>query len=71
MSIISLQEIRSMNNSDIDDKILELKKILLDYRIKQATRQSLKPHLIKQHKKYLAQIMTIKHERIIKNNMNQ
>nr|YP_009314776.1 Ribosomal protein L29 [Neoizziella asiatica]SCW23231.1 Ribosomal protein L29 [Neoizziella asiatica] len=65
MPIISLQEIRDMKNTDIDEQILEIKKILLDYRIKQATRQSLKPHLIKRYKKQLAKIMTIKHERII------
>nr|YP_009315186.1 Ribosomal protein L29 [Titanophycus setchellii]SCW23641.1 Ribosomal protein L29 [Titanophycus setchellii] len=70
MSIMSIKEIRAMNNNDIDNKILEIKKILLEYRIKQATRQSLKPHLIKQKKKELAQIMTIKQEKIIHSAVN-
>ena len=66
---MTVQDIRTMSDQDMDQKILEIKKTLLDFRIKQATRQSFKPHLIKRYKKQLAQIMTIKHERNIHSNV--
>nr|YP_009312934.1 Ribosomal protein L29 [Helminthora furcellata]SCW21188.1 Ribosomal protein L29 [Helminthora furcellata]SCW24048.1 Ribosomal protein L29 [Helminthora furcellata] len=70
MDDLSLEKIRSMDYSSMDIKILEIKKILFDFRMKQATRQSFKPHLVKKYKKQLSQIMTIKTEKIIHENMS-
>nr|YP_009315796.1 Ribosomal protein L29 [Trichogloeopsis pedicellata]SCW24454.1 Ribosomal protein L29 [Trichogloeopsis pedicellata] len=67
MNNVNINEIRSMTSQNIENQINELKKILLDFRVKQATKQSLKPHLIRKYKKQIARLMTVKHEKIIKN----
>nr|YP_009313137.1 Ribosomal protein L29 [Dermonema virens]SCW21391.1 Ribosomal protein L29 [Dermonema virens] len=64
ISILSKEEIRSMDTSKIEEHIFEVKKVLFQFRMKQATRQSLKPHMIKKYRKQLAQIMTIQKEKI-------
>ena len=65
MQMYTVQEIRKMNAKDIENNIIEIKKTLLDFRIKQATRQSFKPHLVRQYKKQLARIMTVKYEKVL------
>nr|YP_009314365.1 Ribosomal protein L29 [Liagora harveyana]SCW22619.1 Ribosomal protein L29 [Liagora harveyana] len=67
METDTIQDIRGMSEKDIENNIAKIKKTLLDFRIQQATRQSFKPHLVRQYKKQLARIMTIKHEKFPNN----
>nr|YP_009315593.1 Ribosomal protein L29 [Liagora brachyclada]SCW24251.1 Ribosomal protein L29 [Liagora brachyclada] len=67
METDTIQDIRGMSEKDIENNIAKIKKTLLDFRIQQATRQSFKPHLVRQYKKQLARIMTIKHEKFLNN----
>nr|YP_009313753.1 Ribosomal protein L29 [Helminthocladia australis]SCW22007.1 Ribosomal protein L29 [Helminthocladia australis] len=60
---LSKEEIRAMDEEKIDEQILAIKKILFEFRMKQATKQSFKPHILKIYKRQLAQIMTIQHEK--------
>nr|YP_009313956.1 Ribosomal protein L29 [Hommersandiophycus borowitzkae]SCW22210.1 Ribosomal protein L29 [Hommersandiophycus borowitzkae] len=64
MNIKNMQDIRKMDNDMIDEQIRKIKRTLFDFRMKQATKQSFKPHLIRIYKKQLAQMMTAKHEQI-------
>nr|YP_009314571.1 Ribosomal protein L29 [Liagoropsis maxima]SCW22825.1 Ribosomal protein L29 [Liagoropsis maxima] len=66
MEELKLEDIRKMDDATLETKILEIKKILFDFRMKQATKQSLKPHILKLYKTQLSQIMTIQHEKYVK-----
>nr|YP_009315389.1 Ribosomal protein L29 [Yamadaella caenomyce]SCW23844.1 Ribosomal protein L29 [Yamadaella caenomyce] len=59
MDLLSLQEMRTMNDDLIEEQITSTKKVLFEFRMKQATRQSFKPHIYKQYKKQLARLCTI------------
>jgi large subunit ribosomal protein L29 len=65
MNLLTSKEIRGLNNEQIREEILNLKRVLFDFRLKQATRQSIKPHILKMHKRQVARIMTIEHQRQI------
>nr|YP_009314160.1 Ribosomal protein L29 [Izziella formosana]SCW22414.1 Ribosomal protein L29 [Izziella formosana] len=65
MENYTTEEIKNMSEEEIVSTISKLKKTLLDFRVKQATRQSFKPHLIRSYKKQIARIMTIKHTNLI------
>nr|QCI04326.1 ribosomal protein L29 [Anotrichium furcellatum] len=51
-----------MNNisKDIDEQIMILKKELIHYRMKKSARQEIKPHLIKNTKYKIANLLTKK-----------
>ena len=59
MKILTIQEIRKLKNIELNDKILEVKKVLFDLKFKQATKKSIKTHLFKKYKRMLAQLLTI------------
>nr|YP_009313550.1 Ribosomal protein L29 [Galaxaura rugosa]SCW21804.1 Ribosomal protein L29 [Galaxaura rugosa] len=63
MKKLKIEDIRIMNSEDINNEILTIKKRLFDFRMQLATRQQIKPHIIKEYKKQLSQLMTIKHEK--------
>lgn len=63
MNKLTKQEIRTLDNENLKKEIINIKRILFDFRMKQATRQNIKPNAIKAYKKQLAQIMTIQHEK--------
>lgn len=65
MKQLTITEIRALNQDSLKQEIINIKKILFDFRLKQATRQSVKPHVIRAYKKQLARIMTIEHEKFI------
>jgi large subunit ribosomal protein L29 len=65
MKILSSSAIRTLDTKQIQTEIVNLKKILFDFRLKQATRQSIKPHLIQMYKRQLARVMTIEHQQNI------
>ena len=50
----------SINMEDIDKNIIKLKKELMIYRIKKASKQTIKPHIIKKTKYQIAKILTLK-----------
>ena len=59
MTILSIEELKQLNNLEITNKILEVRKILFDLKFKKATKKTIKTHLIKQYKRMLAQLLTI------------
>lgn len=61
MKLLTTKEIKKLEKENAIIEIIKIKKILLDLRIKQATRQPVKSHLFKLYKKQIAQILTIKH----------
>ena len=54
-----LKDFKSLNDSQIKDKINELRKELFDLRFKQATRQLSETHQFKTLKKKIAQLLTL------------
>lgn len=59
MEILTIQEIRKLENIELNHKILEVKKLLFDLRFKQATKKSIKTDLLKKYKRMLAQLLTV------------
>jgi len=58
MSLAKFSDIRSLSNEEISEAIIETEKKLFNLRFKKATRQSFKPHEIKDTKRRLAQLKT-------------
>lgn len=58
---IYLKEIKKLNldNQELNNKIIELKKQLIFLKIKVATKQKIKFHTIKQTKRKIAQLFTL------------
>ena len=48
MSLPKIEEILSLENEQLEKEILAAKKYLFDLRLRQATRQSFKPHSFRQ-----------------------
>lgn len=63
MVLPKIQSIENLQDSEIATKILDLKKELLNLKLKQATRQNLKSHLFKHKKHQLAQLLTLETQR--------
>ena len=55
----SLKEFKSLNNTQIFEKVEELRKELFDLRFKQATRQLNETHRFSIIKKQIAQLLTL------------
>lgn len=55
-----LKEFKKLNESEINDKINQLRKELFDLRFKQATRQLSDTHQFKMIKKQIAQLLTFR-----------
>tara|TARA_Y100000589_G_scaffold251386_1_gene239754 strand:- start:4993 stop:5211 length:219 start_codon:yes stop_codon:yes gene_type:complete len=55
----NLKEFKNLDNSQISEKINELRKELFDLRFKQATRQLNETHKFKIIKKQIAQLLTL------------
>lgn len=53
---------QTTNIKQLQQEITNIKKILLDYKFKQATRQTIKSHEIRKYKKELVKMMTIAHQ---------
>lgn len=58
MKIIKMNEIRTLDFSEISGHIIEAQKYLFDLKLKHATRQQIKTHLFKKYKRMLAQLLT-------------
>ena len=63
MKVLDSTEIRNLDQQEMQAEILAIKKILFDFRLKQATRQTIKPHSLRAYKNQLARIITIQHEK--------
>ena len=58
---MKINEIKKLPSIDIEAKIEEAKKEIFELKFKQATRQSIKTHLFKAKKRFLAQLLTVEH----------
>lgn len=56
---MTLNEIKNLTKDEANKKILEIKKQIFELEFKKTTKQNIKTHLLKKHKKTLAQILTI------------
>ena len=63
MSKTATKDVRNLSDSEISDKIQNLRKELFDLRFKQATRQLAKTHRFKEVRTELAQLLTVSNER--------
>ena len=63
MSKTTTKEVRNLSDSEISDKIQNLRKELFDLRFKQATKQLAKTHRFKEVRTELAQLLTVSNER--------
>nr|YP_009396039.1 ribosomal protein L29 [Dasya naccarioides]ARW65225.1 ribosomal protein L29 [Dasya naccarioides] len=62
------QKITKLTNQEINNKIIKLKKELILLKIKQATKQNIKPHKIKKIKHQISQLLTLNQIHIQKHN---
>nr|YP_010198656.1 ribosomal protein L29 [Gracilaria pacifica]UAD87072.1 ribosomal protein L29 [Gracilaria pacifica] len=62
MSLPKFKNIKNLTHNEIQEKVIELKKEIFELKLKQATRQNIKPHLFKHKKHQLAQLLTIKQD---------
>ncbi len=63
MSKTTMKDVRNLSDSEMSDKIQNLRKELFDLRFKQATRQLAKTHRFKEVRTELAQLLTVSNER--------
>ena len=63
MSKITTKDVRNLSDSEISEKIENLRKELFDLRFQQATRQLAKTHRFKEARTELAQFLTVSNER--------
>nr|YP_010443747.1 ribosomal protein L29 [Vacuolaria virescens]UTE94634.1 ribosomal protein L29 [Vacuolaria virescens] len=66
MSLIKIKKIRDLDLKTIQDEILSLKKELFELKIKKGVRQPFKPHLFKQKRHLLNQLIFIQYEKSLK-----
>ena len=66
MSLPSIKDLETLDDAALDSKIIETKKEIFDLRLKKATFTSLEPHLFKKAKRVLAQLLTLKTQRQLK-----
>jgi large subunit ribosomal protein L29 len=64
MALTKYQDIKKLDDKELDDLILKLKKELLFLRIQKVNFSSLQPHLFRHTKHQLAQLLTWKREKL-------
>lgn len=67
MSLPKITEILSLEQEQLEKEIIAAKKQLFDLRLRQATRQSFKPHSFRHTKHRLGQLLTVKRQRLSTN----
>lgn len=60
MKILQLEQIKKLTDTEINNKVSEVKAALFDLTFKQATKKNIKTHYFKQYKRMLSQLLTIK-----------
>lgn len=63
MPLPKISEARDLNDEELAQTIITVKKQLFQLRLQKATRQLDKPHQFKHVKHRLAQLLTVEHER--------
>jgi large subunit ribosomal protein L29 len=63
MSLPKIKESRDLNDAEVAEQILAVKRQLMELRLFQATGRMDKPHLFKHAKHRLAQLMTVERDR--------
>jgi len=63
MSKTTTKDVRNLSDSEMSDKIQNLRKELFDLRFKQATSQHSNTHRFKEARTELAQLLTVSNER--------
>lgn len=63
MSLPKIKEARDLNDAEVAEQILAVKRQLMELRLFQATGRMDKPHLFKHARHRLAQLMTVERER--------
>lgn len=66
MALPKIADARSLQDEELSDQILAVKKELFQLRMQQGTRQLDKPHQFKHLKHRLAQLLTVERERQLK-----
>ena len=63
MNFSNITELQKLDSESIDKEILLMSQQLVELRMKQATRQSFKPHEFKHTKRKLAQLLTLQKQK--------
>nr|QUE28472.1 ribosomal protein L29 [Porphyrostromium boryanum] len=63
MNKSAIHEFRSLSITEIETKIVEIKKEIFSLRLQKATKQLEKTHLFKYNKHILAQLLTVEAEK--------
>ncbi|GAC1470742.1 MAG: 50S ribosomal protein L29 [Chamaesiphon sp.] len=64
MPLPKIEDARSLNDRELADEIVAVKRQLFELRLQQATRRLEKPHQFKHTRHRLGQLMTVEHERL-------
>ena len=59
MEILTTKQIKTLNHTEIQERILEVQQNLFDLKFKHLTKKSIKTHLLKKYRRMLAQLLTI------------
>ena len=65
---LEMSEVRKLSDSDITEQINGIRRELFDLRFQQATRQLQNPHRFKEARRRLAQLLTVRQQRLQSNN---
>jgi large subunit ribosomal protein L29 len=68
MALSNFQDLKELDNNQIEDEIINSKKELFNLRLQRATRQSFKSHNFKHLKHKVAQLLTLETQK--KQNIN-
>jgi large subunit ribosomal protein L29 len=63
MALPKMSDIRDLDDTQLREAILAVKKELFQLRFRQATRQPVKPHAFRHARHKLAQLLTLEHQR--------
>jgi large subunit ribosomal protein L29 len=63
MALPKISEARSLNDQELNEEIIAIKKQLFQLRLQKATKQLEKPHKFRHAKHRLAQLLSVEHER--------
>nr|YP_009550874.1 ribosomal protein L29 [Eustigmatophyceae sp. Ndem 8/9T-3m6.8]QAA11811.1 ribosomal protein L29 [Eustigmatophyceae sp. Ndem 8/9T-3m6.8] len=64
MTLTKYNDFKNLNDNELDELILKLKKELLFLRIQKVNFSSLQPHLFRHTKHHLAQLLTYKRQKL-------
>ncbi len=65
MALPKIEDVRSLSDQELAEKIVAVKKQLFELRFQKGTRRLEKPHQFKHERHRLAQLLTVEHERLL------